>query len=514
MDCKLSGNLKLKSKNGNFLGEGKFFLSKLAANRQDLEVSIRMAQDGVRIGAHVTNPEEFLKISAYLPINWRSDGSIRRNMHDNLLDCRIAANTHLERLLELPDNSDLRGNLIGNFHITGNFSYPMISGKAQLQRAFIAIGDVTLKNGTISLTAEGGNVISARAEFVDYKKKKATVSGSGKLFFNGVIPNIDTNLHLKFNDFALFDSDDIKIDIIGEGCMKGPIDSMIIQGNVVVPKCTIQDFTSAESELDIAIENDTYLNDTKKNGEKKDFFKYDISMHCPNVEFAGSIFKMHLRGDLLLSTHQEKRTLSGELKLFDGKLDLFGKRMTFIDGKVVFLREYPFDPKASFNCQRNFGDISVGLNIKNSPGKGVSLNLYSSPSHTTDMILSKMLFGKESRYLTITEAVQLAHAVASLNQHGYIFSVLNTFQNIGVVDNVSFANSDNQSSSLYLDSQNTSTQNNINVSAGKYIHDNVYVSANKKGETTSFDIDFSITPKISVKANTKGEAGLSWKYRY
>ena len=514
LDCKLNGNLKLKPENENFIGEGKFLLSKFATNKQDLDVSLKMSHDGVRMNAHTKNPKEFLEVSAYLPINLRSDYTIRRNMQDNLLDCRMTTDIHLEKMLELPDNSDLRGNLISDFRITGNFSNPVISGRAQLQRAFIVVGNVLLKNGIVSLSADGGNIISANAEFVDSKKKKAIVSGYGQLFFDGIIPNIDTNLNLKFNGFTLFDSDDIKIDIKGEGCMKGPINSMSIQGKVVVPKCTIHDFTSAEEELDIAVENDIYLNDARKNCIERDFFKYDVSMHCPNIEFVGSIFKMHLYGDLLLSTYQEKGALSGELKLSDGKLDLFGKRMVFTSGKVTFLKEYPFDPKASLNCQRNFEDMSVGLDIENSPGKGVSLNLYSSPSYSIDMILSKMLFGKESKYLTVTEAVQLTHAIASLNQHGYIFSVLNTFQNIGVVDSISFASTNDQSTALYSNSQNTSAQNNINASAGKYIHDNVYISANKKDDGASFDIDFSITQKISIKANTKGEAGLSWKYRY
>jgi autotransporter translocation and assembly factor TamB len=57
-------------------------------------------------------------------------------------------------------------------------------------------------------------------------------------------------------------------------------------------------------------------------------------------------------------------------------------------------------------------------------------------------------------------------------------------------------------------------QHNVNISAGKYINDNIYISVNKKSEGATFDVDFSITPKISIKANTGGEAGLSWKYRY
>jgi autotransporter translocation and assembly factor TamB len=153
------------------------------------------------------------------------------------------------------------------------------------------------------------------------------------------------------------------------------------------------------------------------------------------------------------------------------------------------------------------------LDIRNRPTEGASLDLRSTPSYPPDVIMSKILFGKEAKYLTVSEAAQLAQAVASFNRRGYVFSVLNTFQNIGVIDNISFAKANDQSSSLYMNSQ-TSTQNDINVSAGKYIHDNVYISVNRKEEGASFDVDFSVTPKISIKANTTGEAGISWKYRY
>jgi hypothetical protein len=511
--CKLDGNLKLKSENKNFIGEGKLLLSNLIAYKRNLEIYIKISQAGTKIDTNLKNKKDFLNISAFLPINFGTDGSILKNLYSNLLDCRISVSAQLEKLLELPDYSDIRGDLNGNFNITGSFANPVVTGKAQWQKAFIAFGDILLKNGSIVLTAEGKNTIGASAKFTDYKKKIAMAFGSGKLFFDGIIPNIDVNLLLKFDNFALFDSDDLKIDVVGEGSMSGPIDDITIRGNATIPKCKIQDFATKESPLGLSIENDIYLNENIGNNGKKDFLKYDISLHCSNIEFIGNIFNMHLRGDLTLSSYLDNATLIGELKLFDGKLDLFGKRMKFTNGKVTFFKEFPFDPVAFFNCQRNFGDISVGFDIKNTPKKGISLNLYSSPSYTQDVILSKMLFGKESKYLTIGEAAQLAHVVASLNQSGYIFSVLNTFQNIGI-DSISFAGADNQSFPLYSNSQNTSTQSNINASAGKYVRDNIFISVNKKNDGASFDIDFSVTPQISIKANSKGEAGLSWKYRY
>jgi hypothetical protein len=514
--CRLNGDLKLKTENGNFIGNGKLSLLSFVAHKRHLEIDLKSLHNGVKISANVNHQKDFIKVSALVPIVLKSDGSIIKNLNSNQLNCNIIANTSLKKIIELSDNSDLRGNLICDIHLGGSFTNPTILGKAELRKAYIAIKNILLQNGTISLTGNGGNIISvSHGEFIDHKKRKAIISGTGKLFFDGFVPNIHTNIQLQFNNFALFDSENFKIAINGNGLMNGPINDMTISGNIVVPKCEIQYLATEEEKLNIVFENDPYLCSDKKLTKKVDFFKYNISMQCNNIIFIGKIFKIHLRGSLLLSNYLDSGTLIGELNLIGGKLNLFGKRLKFTEGKVTFLKEFPYDPKISFKCQRNFEDINVGLEIKNSPNKGTSLNLYSIPSYTQDVILSKMLFEKEMKYLTVGEAAQLANVIANFNQRGYIFSVLNTFQNIGVIDNISFASAnDNQSSALYSNHQSSSTKNNVSVSAGKYINDNVYISVNKKDEGASFDIDFSVTPRVSIKANTMGEAGISWKYRY
>ena len=140
------------------------------------------------------------------------------------------------------------------------------------------------------------------------------------------------------------------------------------------------------------------------------------------------------------------------------------------------------------------------------------MNLYSQPVYTQDVILAQMMFGKSSKDISVAEAAQLAHAVNSLKQNGYIFSILNTFQNIGLVDSLSIT-SENNSSSLYKNSQ-TSSDNKLNIKAGKYISDNVYIGVNKKEEETSFEVDLSIGSNTSLKVNSQGEVGVSWKFRY
>jgi hypothetical protein len=515
--CLLSGELKLKS-DGEFLaGGGKLRISNLAAHMREIETDWNISRKGIKIDAELKDPQDQFNVSAFLPAVLKSSGRFRENPHDNALDCRLKANVLLERVLELPDNSDLRGRFLCDCRITGSLSDPKVFGNAALRDAGITVGDVLLQNGTISLIGDGKHGVKLlTAEFVDRHGKKTTASGGGRLFFNGIIPNIDLDLNLRFDNFILFDADDLKIEIKGNGSMKGPINDLTVAGNITIPKCEVQNFSSEENlaTAGITVENDPYLRIRKKDQDEGDFLKYDIYMHCHDVKFVGDIFEMHLKGDLRLKTEEKKKTFTGELKLFDGKLDLFGKRMKFVRGKAIFLKDFLFDPEAYFTCQRNFGEISVELNIKNVPNKGMSLDLHSSPAYTQDVILSKMLFDKDSRNLTMGEAAQLAHAVAGLNSKGYIFSVLNMLRDTGVVDRISFIGAEDvKSDSLYANFQNASSDN-TGVSAGKYIHDNIYISVNKKKEIMSFDIDVSLTPKISVKASSDGEAGISWKYRY
>jgi hypothetical protein len=511
---RLEGSISLESRKGYFVGGGRLSLTNLMAYRQNLQMDLSTASDCTKINTCLKNGNGLVVIDVLLPFSIKNDGTISRIPND-LLNCHIVAHTRLERLLILPDNFDLRGLLDCDFRISGSFDQPIISGKGELRGAHIAIGTVLLQNGIVSLSGHGPNIDVLRGEFIDHKKRKAEITGSGQLFFDGVMPNINTNLQLKFNNFSLLRSDNMEIDVLGEGTMSGPVNNMIINGKVTLPKCKILDFTTIEDETgDIQIENDPYLDRKKQKEQQKSFFKYNVNIHCRDVHFVGKIFEMHLRGNLMLSTFQESGTLVGDLQLLEGKLDLFGKRMSFTYGNVTFQEDFPFNPKASFKCQRNFGDMSVELSIINNPRGGISLNIHSTPNNTQDVILSKMLFGKESKYLSVSEAAQLAHAVASLNRHGYIFSVLNTFQHIGIVDSISFVGAEKPSNYLYSNTQNTSEQNAINVSAGKTVHDNVYISVNRGNEEASFDVDFLVSPNISLKANTKGEAGISWKYRY
>jgi hypothetical protein len=513
----LDGSLRLASINGFFVGEGEFSTVTPVTKKGGIAIKLKLQNNGVDLKVIVKRRQRELVAASFLPLLIRSSGVVQPDLFSNAFSCHISGDMELTDLLELTDKLDIRGSINGDMRISGSMANPVVSGHLSAKKMRIIVNDLMLKNGSISLSGDEGNNLILNGEFVDSNNHKLTIGGGGKLAFNGLMPNIETNMLLNFGNYKLFDTDNTTIIVVGSGKITGPIGDLLISGDVTIPSCKIQKFDSDEGEKkdEIIIENEIRIKkkSIRQEHQQENLFRFDIKAHCPKIFFSGRVFEMILRGNLHIFDCDRRLTMTGLLKLVEGRVDLFGKRMKMIRGAAEFLGEFPFDPKSRLSCIRNFGDILVYFDMENIPGSGLSFNLYSTPNYSKDIILSHMLFGKDLKYLSVSEAAQLAHVMASFSGHGYVFAVLNTFQNIGIIDNLSFSDSAKRSNSLNIDKTSNSEQS-LNISAGKYVGDNVYISVNKNSEGASFDVDLSLTPKISLKANTAGEAGISWKYRY
>ena len=509
--CIVNGNFNLVLQQGLFFGKGSFNLEKLLTRKNTLNVTLDQNQKGLFVQGRLTNTTDNLKLDILVPffIDHNLNCSIKNDLPFSISS---KGNAHVENLFELPDGVILKGKIKSDFNIEGRADHPKVRGELEYSKAFISISDVVLKNGSIKLFGKEDKFLVDSASFTDTFGKKAKISGGIVFFFSNNIPNINADLHLDFDNFRLFDTDFMKINLTGQGKMTGPLDDMKLSGNLKVPLCEL--IFSGEGDdnkyKDIIIVNDIFLNEKEK--QENDFFSYDIDLEGSEINVIGDIYKLKFGGCLHLGSYQRQATLSGVIDLKEGKLDLFGKRMVFQKSRVEFFENHPFDPKMRLICSRDINHIKVNLEVKNDPGKGISLNLYSHPVYTQDVVLAQMMFGKSSKDLSVAEAAQLAHAVNSLKQKGYIFSILNTFQTIGLVDSLSIT-TENNSSSLYKNSK-TSSDNKLNIKAGKYISDNVYIGVNKKEEETSFEVDLSIGSNTSLKVNSQGEVGVSWKFRY
>jgi hypothetical protein len=519
--CKCSGKIQLKTEPNIVSGHGELLVSDFGLNRNAANVIFDLLGDGIRVASSICGnhrcPEDRLNVTAFIPVALKPDGGILKFSNAQTLNCRLFGDINLEHILEPSDKNDVRGAINCDLTLSGSLDHPRLSGFAKLQKALFSLDDLLLKNGQINLIARNKDLLISNSYFTDKYGKKLMISGGGSISTDQIIPGLQTNIALKANNFLLFDGESYSISIRGNAKISGPLDDMLLAGNITVPTCKIQKFYGENAEKgDILIENERNVERRQtEHSKSKNPFKYDVKMRCPRIVISGQGFLVEMLGDLRLLTHENRVTMNGSVKLKNGSVDLLGKRMKIIKGYASFDENFPFDPTAQFLCEKSFDDFVAYLEITNHPQTGVSTNLFSIPNYSKDIVLSKMLFGKELRYLSGTEAAQLAHTMANINHSGYIFSFFNIFQKIGIVDSISFTKQNSKSqASLISDNKSDDSRGGVNVSAGKYIGENIYVSVNKSAESASLDVNIALTPSIAVEANTNGETGISWRYRY
>lgn len=508
----LDANIKLKTEKEIFIGDGDVELENFLSARNSISAKIYLGTAGITINATIKNRDKKLLCHAAFPFILNKNKGITNAASSNFSG-ELKGDFFLKDFFSLADRIEIRGKIHSNLNFSGTVFHPEIKGEISLENGLFAINDLVLANGKVLLYSEREKLRVSYASFTDSSKHKLKITGYASIFFDNFVPKLETNFDLHFDKFRLFDSDDLVVVLSGQGKLSGVLPNPIIKGEVDVHTCEINDLAPTEKEhLKIHYKGKKIQNLDNETDERS-VFDYDVLMHGHDIILSNEIYEIHMAGDFRLNTYNEIATISGFAKLKNGTLDFFGKRMNFIKGDALFFKEHPFKPSAHLICERNFGDLSVKINILNDPQKGGEVSLSSTPNYSTDVILSKILFGKDLQQLSVEEAAQLAHAVSSFNNKGYLFSILNTFKKIGIFDTISFSEASTEKK-LYTDSSSSNGPRNTNIKAGKYLGDKIFISVNKNDEGASFDVDYSITPSISIKANTNGEAGISFKYRY
>jgi autotransporter translocation and assembly factor TamB len=512
--CFITATLDLKRNGVISYGNGQFSLVG-SINRNTINGAIKIADGSINLEAKIKGAEKALGGKIYLPITVGDDFSIHRHPYGKLSGY-VQGKTNIEDWLRVSDSMDIHGNFFCDVKIDGTLLSPIINGEMHMNKTYFASSGVLLNNGSIQINIDKNHLSFLKATFLDSHRNKLTIAGDGHINLEKTILDTRTNLLLQFKDFTLLDSDAIGATLTGDCKITGTLNNLLICGNLKLPRCKIYKIRQEEvPDGNLIIENEPNIRkgDIKvSNNKKYDFCTLDIQMDCSRVECVGDMYNLKMAGKLHLLTYDKQPTLDGILTLTNSRLHLFDTRMSVKEGKVIFVKEHPFFPGLELLCRNTLGSISVFLQVSSKPGENISFNLYSVPQKPQDTILAHMLFRKELSYLSVTEAAQLAHAVAVLKGNKYIFSTLDSFKKIGVIDHLSFSEYEQNASVLDVNTQSAKTQNRF--SAGKHINDSLYIGVNKENDGVSFDVNFALTPQISVTANSKNEAGLNWKFRY
>ena len=168
----------------------------------------------------------------------------------------------------------------------------------------------------------------------------------------------------------------------------------------------------------------------------------------------------------------------------------------------------PISPSPYLNIVgvTNVGDTEIRLVLSGSI-LNPDISIESSPAHSQETALSKLLFGENPENISTFQALQLADGMRRLSGHGGDFNPLGLGRKILGVDDISFK-------------QDSEDPNKSSVGVGKHLSDKIYfeVESDRSENSTKTKIEVQLTPKISVENVFEPEGntslGVNWRFDY
>lgn len=440
------------------------------------------------------------------------------------IDCRIVLPAHIMRNSEVEiagnllmsvklknlffipfDGVLLNGDCNAELSFSGTSTKPMINGKLKIDNGGVETSAVSVKNITIDTVIRNNSIDIIKANAV-HRNGRLDIKGKGTCNVQGVIPKIFCNMDLYFSNFDLINSDSLKCIFNGSICANGAIEHLTLSGNIDMSD-GVYDIknikTTGYSDINIIRigKRPKTINKTISHNINPPF-NFDIKANCRKLQILGDSISAIFNGNLNVISFNDMLALDGNIKLKDGHIKMVGSRIKLRSGDIIFRKEDGLNPRINLSGNSIVRDMQVFVDIHNNQGK-LNVDIHSNPSYSIEDILSKIIFNIPFQELSLAESTKLSNAVKNMNHTENSLSALDFIKDFMFIDSVSFSESSNGK-------EDVSTMN-----AGKYIGDKIYFGVEKASEKEAkYKVRLNVSPQVAVEANSRGEAGISWMYRY
>jgi translocation and assembly module TamB len=219
----------------------------------------------------------------------------------------------------------------------------------------------------------------------------------------------------------------------------------------------------------------------------------DLTITAQNRIFVrGRGINAELGGDLRLQGTSRDPVAIGAFELRRGRLDLIGRRIEFVRGRLDFTGD--LTPSLDFLAETQAGDVTARIAVTG-PASRPEFSFSSSPDLPQDEILSRVLFQRPSGGLSAGQALQLAQTVAQLSggTGSDAFEALRRSLGVDGLD-INFGASGDPT-----------------VGVSRYISDNVRVGvrAGARPEDSGVTVDVDLTRRLKAQGAVEADGGTS-----
>lgn len=419
-----------------------------------------------------------------------TSGSIGERLSRSPLIAQIRYNGAADTLWRLTgvELIDVSGPVAVGADARGTLSDPRIRGSLRTEQARIEspVTGTVIENVKAAGSFDGSRLVLD--SFSGTTKKGGTVSGRG-VFDLAAERGFPMDLSIQARAAQLIDRDDIKAQVTGPLTIRSDGSGGTITGDLSLVSGSFR-LGSATAAAQVPRLNVREINrspDDEPPPSRTDPWRLNLDVKADQgLTVSGLGITSEWGGDFKIGGTATEPRITGEANLVRGSYDFAGRRFDLERGVIRFNGESPANPVLDIVAEGGVRGLNATIRVTGR-GQKPEISFTSTPALPEDELLSRLLFGTSITNLSAPEALQLAAAVAALNDTGGGLDPINAVRSAVGLDRLRILPAD------------IATGQGTSIAAGKYLGRQVYVEVITDGRGYSAtQIEYEITRWLSL----------------
>ncbi len=383
---------------------------------------------------------------------------------------------------------DLSGPVAIGADVAGTLEAPVIRGVVRATNARIESGTTGTILSNVQASGRFGGSRLVIDRFAADAGKGGRVTGVGQFDFAGK-NGLGIDLRLQAANAVMINRDDIGATVTGPLTFTSDGIGGVIAGDVVMNKSRYRlgqaTAASAVPQLNIREIN------LPEGGEEKAAptrpWTLAIKARAPNqVMVSGLGLTSEWSANLQIAGEPQNPAITGRATLIRGDYEFAGREFELARGVIRFDGGVPANPALDIEANADSTGLNASIRVTGYALKP-EIGFTSTPALPQDELLSRLLFGTSITNLSAPEALQLAAAVAALQDGGNGINPINAVRRAAGLDRLRILPADPQ------------TGQGTSIAAGKYVTRRLYAEIVTDGQGYSAtQVEFQVTRWLSL----------------
>lgn len=383
---------------------------------------------------------------------------------------------------------DVSGPVAVGADARGTLANPQIRGSVRTERARVesAVTGMVIENVRAAGRFDGSRLVLD--SFAGTTKRGGTVSGRGAFDLAGP-RGFGIDLRLDAKAAQLLDRDDLKAQVTGPLTIRSDGQEGSISGDLRLDSGSFRlgSVTAAAQVPRLAVREVNLPPGERPTPKRLTPWRLDLDVNAPErLTVTGLGINSEWSADLEIAGTVTEPRITGRAELIRGTYDFAGRRFDLERGLIRFQGESPVNPVLDITAEGGVQGLNAVIRVTGR-GQRPEISFSSTPALPQDELLSRLLFGTSITNLSAPEALQLAAAVASLNNTGGGLDPINAVRAATGLDRLRIVPAD------------ITTGQGTAIAAGKYLGRRVYVEVvtDARGYSATI-VEYQLTRWLSI----------------